>query len=162
MDITQVQNSDKSDFSKEQLCFIGWLAMPKSKRKPKTQKQLADQLGYDEDTLCDWKGLPGFEELHRQKIEQLAGEDDADIIEALKASARIRGKDGASDRKTYLQWRGWLVQKVAQTKPDGTELDAGHAQQQLESALLSLRERAGGVEVSNSSSSETSPTKPDL
>lgn len=43
-----------------QLKLIEWLATPKLDRKPKTQKQLAVEIGTDESTLSDWKKKSGF------------------------------------------------------------------------------------------------------
>lgn len=44
----------------DQLEFIKWLALPKSQRQPKTQKEFAKKINVDEGTLSDWKRLPGF------------------------------------------------------------------------------------------------------
>jgi hypothetical protein len=30
----------------------------------------------------------------------------------LITSAKLEGRDGAADRKLYLQWRNWLVEKT--------------------------------------------------
>jgi hypothetical protein len=40
--------------------FVLWIAMPKSLRNPKTQRELALRFGIGEDTLSDWKNLDGF------------------------------------------------------------------------------------------------------
>ena len=38
-----------------QITFATWLATPITERQPKTQTQLAEQLGVTEATLCNWK-----------------------------------------------------------------------------------------------------------
>ena len=40
--------------------FIEWIALPSKIRKPKTQKELANELGVDNATLSDWKKVEGF------------------------------------------------------------------------------------------------------
>ena len=41
-----------------QLLFAQWLATSAFSRQPKTQKDLAEQIGVSEGTLADWKALP--------------------------------------------------------------------------------------------------------
>jgi len=104
------QNSDISDFSPIQRKAINWLALPKSKRIPKTQKQLADKLGVHEDTVCLWKQQPLFRKAVQNRIEALATDHDADVINALVSNAKSGRQGSSSDRKLYLQWRNWLVE----------------------------------------------------
>ena len=40
--------------------FVEWLALPVKEREPKTQKELAEQLGLSEWTLSQWKLRDGF------------------------------------------------------------------------------------------------------
>ncbi len=40
--------------------FIEWIALPRTLRKPKTQKDFAMSIGVNQDTLSDWKKLPNF------------------------------------------------------------------------------------------------------
>lgn len=104
------QNSDKSDFNPKQLEVIAWLALPKSKRLPRTQKQLADKIAIDEDTICIWKQQPQFRKAVQNRIEENAIEHDAEVIRALVANATSSNQGSSSDRKLYLQWRNWLVE----------------------------------------------------
>lgn len=105
--------SKNVNFSAKQARFIQWLANPSANRTPNTQADLASELGVAEKTLVLWKSLPGFRKAVQEAIEELAGDDDAEIIEALKDSAKTKGREGSADRKLYLQWRGWLVEKKA-------------------------------------------------
>lgn len=105
------QNVNNVNFSAKQRDFINWLANPKSLREPKDQKSYCEKYNLTEETLSRWKKLPGFMEAVKAKIEEMAGDDDADIIQALKVSATIPGLKGSADRRTYLQWRKWLVEK---------------------------------------------------
>ena len=107
------QNSEKSDFSFKQKRFIAWLATPQAKRKPPTHEELAEKvLHVHKDTLTDWKKLPGFWKAVQAQIEEDAGDSDTEVIAALIATAKTEGRDGAADRKLYLQWRNWLVEKT--------------------------------------------------
>lgn len=105
------QNVKNVNFSQKQREFIDWLATPKSTRDPINQELYAEKYGLTDVTLSRWKKLPGFMDAVKAKIDELAGEDDAEIINALKESCLILGIKGAQDRRTYLQWRGLLVEK---------------------------------------------------
>jgi hypothetical protein len=49
-----------ANMNEKQCLFAIWLATPKKERRPETQKLLAYDLQVDEDTLTNWKSLPGF------------------------------------------------------------------------------------------------------
>lgn len=44
----------------ERLKFVEWLALPTTQRKPKTEAELARQLGVEPATLSDWKQNPNL------------------------------------------------------------------------------------------------------
>jgi len=48
------------ELSTEQRAFSKWLATPKYKRVPATQKELAAELGVADKTLKNWKQLPAI------------------------------------------------------------------------------------------------------
>lgn len=48
------------NLNEKQYFFAMWLATPKKDRQPNTQKLLAKDLQVDEDTLTNWKSIPGF------------------------------------------------------------------------------------------------------
>jgi len=49
-----------------------WLGMPEGSREPKTQEELAKQLGLHKDTLTDWKKLPEVQEIARNALQLMA------------------------------------------------------------------------------------------
>jgi hypothetical protein len=106
------------EFTATQRKVIEWLALPKSNRKPKTQIQLGAAIGVSDETISIWKRDPKFKQAVWALIEDLAGDDDADIIAAIKRNARRTGRDGVNDRKLYLQWRGQLVEKQEDVTKD--------------------------------------------
>jgi hypothetical protein len=57
-----------------QIRLAEWLATPIVERQPKTQKELAMQLGVSEATLCNWKQDPEIWE-YRDKLLRQAGKD---------------------------------------------------------------------------------------
>lgn len=57
-----------------QIQLAEWLATPDTERQPKTQKDLAIQLGVTEATLCNWKQNPELWE-YRDRLLRLAGKD---------------------------------------------------------------------------------------
>lgn len=113
------EEATNSGFSVKRLLLIDWLSTPKSKRKPKTLGQFADSIGFTDDTMRNWMREDGFQDAVKQAIqEKSCYEDDAEIIAALVKSAKSPSMRGAVDRKTYLQWRGLLVEKQ-EVKQDG-------------------------------------------
>lgn len=108
------------EFTATQRKVIEWLALPKSKRKPKTQIQLGALVGVSDETISLWKRDPKFKQAVWELIEDLAGDDDADIIASVKRNAQLSGREGVQDRRLYLQWRGQLVDKQELSGPGGT------------------------------------------
>lgn len=64
-----------------QIQFAEWLATPATERQPKTQIELAEQLGVVESTLCNWKRIPEVWD-YRDSILRQTGKDL--VPEALK------------------------------------------------------------------------------
>jgi hypothetical protein len=79
---------------------------------------LGAAIGVSDETISIWKRDPKFKQAVWALIEDLAGDDDADIIAAIKRNARRTGRDGVNDRKLYLQWRGQLVEKQEDVTKD--------------------------------------------
>lgn len=113
-----MEKLEESSFTDKQVKAIQWLALPKSKRKPKTQIQLADQLGVTDEAITKWKRDPKFKQAVWALIEDLAGDDDADIISEIKKNCKRPGRDGVNDRRLWLQWRGQLVEKQEDVTKD--------------------------------------------
>lgn len=75
----------------DQILFAEWLAMPTIERQPKTQKELAIQLGYEEHTLCCWKEIPELWDVRDSLVTSQAKELIPEAIQVLKD--RIKDKD---------------------------------------------------------------------
>lgn len=65
-----------------------WLALPKAARSPKTQRALAQQIGVCEDTLTDWKQLPGFRDATNALAREYVKDDIPDILFAIRRDAK--------------------------------------------------------------------------
>lgn len=67
-------NNELVTLKSAQISFVEWLATPIIERQPKTQKELALQLGVSEATLCNWKQNPEVWD-YRDKLLRQAGKD---------------------------------------------------------------------------------------
>lgn len=81
--------SDSSlEWSANQLAFQAWLATPSELREIKTQKELAEHLGLNENTLGRWKKLDGFYEAVNKIAMGVIKEYAVDILSALVKEAK--------------------------------------------------------------------------
>lgn len=81
----------------DQLTVQAWLALPSSARTPKTQQQLAKQLGHDPATLSDWKRIPGWHDaIYDLAMAHVLG----DLVPVLHAQV-VQAKKGSL---THAQW----------------------------------------------------------
>ena len=67
---------------------MAWLALPKAQRKPRTQRDLAKEIGVGEDTLSDWKKLPGFIDDVNALARELVKHDIADVLGVIRTRAK--------------------------------------------------------------------------
>lgn len=82
-------NSEKSEkWTKIQRQFMLFLALPKSARKPKTQRAFADQYGVSEDTLSIWKRLPNFADEVATLARELVKDDVPDVLGTIRQKAK--------------------------------------------------------------------------
>lgn len=86
--------------------FIKWYATPKHYRNPKTQKELAELIGVNQDTLTDWKRHPQFQLIVLRLVNQWVVERVPDVIGSLYDSAMADGKAG--EVRAFLQLAGIL------------------------------------------------------
>jgi hypothetical protein len=81
--------------------FVQWLATPSYNRKIKTQKEFADSIEMNQDTLTDWKKHPKLWELVHKQTSTWIKERIPDVIEGLYNNACSEGK--AKDVITFLR-----------------------------------------------------------
>ena len=98
-----------NNWSPEQYKFQAWLALPRRLRKPKTQKELADELGVHETTLSDWKRKTGFMAAVRVLAKDWAEDDLPEVLDALVKHAK---KGSSNHIAMFLKMSGLLVEKV--------------------------------------------------
>ena len=79
--------SEKVTFTVKQIRFIEWLAAAKADRRPKTQIDLAKEIGVNDKTLTRWKKLPGFRDAVTARARELLGDDLPQIYDALRKEA---------------------------------------------------------------------------
>lgn len=101
-------HSNKIDNSKlthvvEYEQFIAWVALPKSLKNPKTQAELAKQIGVGPDTLSEWKQRHGFWDRVNEQMKIWAKEKTPDVISILYE--KILKTGGASEIRIWLEWQ---------------------------------------------------------
>jgi len=72
--------------------FAQWLATPRQFREVKTQKEFAQSIGVNEDTLSDWKKKPELWNLFRKFLSNWIKERIPDAIGGLYSNACNEGK----------------------------------------------------------------------
>lgn len=74
-----------TNWTEEQKAFQEWLALPEDMRQPKTQLELAKEIGVTAETLSRWKNLPDFykgvEKVHIKRLQDRLGELYTALIE---------------------------------------------------------------------------------
>lgn len=91
----------------DHLRFQAWLALPSAARSPKSQKQLAAELGVHETTLCDWKRLPGW---HDAVYDLAMAEVRGELAPVLHAQIR-------EAKKGSLPHAQWLFEVAGKWSP---------------------------------------------
>lgn len=80
--------TESKKWTVEQQRFIAWLALPRAQRTPKLQRELARVIGVGEDTLSDWKKLPGFIDEVNLLARELVKYDVAEVLGVIRREAR--------------------------------------------------------------------------
>ncbi len=75
-------------WSKKQRAFMLFLALPKSERPHKTQRDFADSIDTNEVTLSNWKRLPNFADEVAQLSRDLVVDDVPDVLAAIRDHAK--------------------------------------------------------------------------
>jgi hypothetical protein len=94
------QSSSSVKKDAERLEFVERLSLPSSARNPKTQRELAKQLGVDAATLSDWKRFPDLWEQVRKRVDERVKEDHADVVSAVVEAAK---GGNVQAQKLYLE-----------------------------------------------------------
>jgi hypothetical protein len=82
------ETNKTNSWTPEQQRLILWLALPRAERRPKTQKQLAQELAMHEVTLSDWKRLPGFADAVNQLAKAYVKDDVPDVLGVIRKKAK--------------------------------------------------------------------------
>jgi len=80
--------------------FVQWIALPKSLRSPKTQRELAKKFGVGEDTLSEWKNREDFWNEVEKKRKSWGKERTPNVLMGLYTRA-IKSGDPQSVRLWY-------------------------------------------------------------
>jgi hypothetical protein len=99
---SNAQEDEKLRHFDEYHQFVAWIGLPVSLRIPKTQKELAKNLGVGEDTLSEWKQRDGFFKAVEKKRKEWGQERTPEVIHALYK--RIMKYGGATETKLWLQY----------------------------------------------------------
>ena len=68
----------------QQLVFAEWLAVPTTERQPRSQKELAKQLGVSQQSLCQWKEIPELWDVRDSLVTSAAKDLIPEAIKVLK------------------------------------------------------------------------------
>jgi hypothetical protein len=95
--------------------FIEWIALPRTLRKPKTQKEFAKSIGVNQDTLSDWKKLPNFWKEVNLYHRLYFRSQTADVLNGLLQTAKT-GR--AAEVKLFLEYfEGYYGKELTLTEP---------------------------------------------
>lgn len=132
-----------SAWTQQQVYVQQWMALPPRSRKPRTQRQLAAELGIHERTISDWKAIPGFRDAVTAYAQQWLHDDLAEVYRSLAA----RAKAGSyMHQRLFFELLGLLVHRAeirSQSRVEHVDYSAFSTDQIRE--LLTLVE-AGLVE----------------
>lgn len=129
--------------------FVAWASMPKDRRIPRTQDELArEYLGLNSDRqIAEWrKKYPMIDTMIANLQADELLEDRADVFYALKYMAKQLDYKSAKDRDTYLTMTGDLVKTSkleAALKRQGISQDdlKGMTNAELDALAFNLKQR---------------------
>jgi hypothetical protein len=129
--------------------FVAWASMPKDRRVPRTQDELArSYLGLNSDRqIAEWrKKYPMIDTMIANLQADELLEDRADVFYALKYMAKQLDYKGGKDRDTYLTMTGDLVKTSkleAALKRNGVSADdlKGMTNAELDALAFSLKQK---------------------
>lgn len=89
--------------------FAEWLATPRQFREQETQKDFAQSIRVNEDTLTDWKKRPEFWNFFQGFLSSWIKERIPDVIGGLYSNACNEGT--AKEVETFLRLGGMAINK---------------------------------------------------
>ena len=103
--------------------FIEWLSQPPALRKPRTQIELAEELGIQRETLSRWKQDPEIKNAVANNTVQLLDADDlAAIMYSMKEKAKAGNVQAAKLLLEMSGMRDRLLAAEVEEEEDLTEL----------------------------------------
>lgn len=121
--ITTIPNPNQSDSVRvianiqrvpEFMRFAKWCGTPRRLRQPSTQKELAEEIGVNQDTLTDWKNHPDFWPLVKDTVVRWMREKVPDVLGGLYEKAANRGS--AKEVEFFLRLAGMDMDKGKRNK----------------------------------------------
>lgn len=96
--------------------FASWLVLPPSQRQPRTQQELAKELGVADSTLSEWRRLPLIQAVTKDWRDAYAAHF-SEIVDAMMRRARAGNVPAA---RLLAEILGQLAPtKIEQTNVDG-------------------------------------------
>jgi DNA-binding transcriptional MerR regulator len=120
-----------------QIEYLEWLVTPSSERVPRTQQEMARQLGADPKTLRRWEKKPSFKKEWDRRVTEIQGSPERTqrLLDSLYAKA-LGGDNRAA--QLYLQATNRLV--VA-PPPSQTTNASELSDEELDKLLANLAQR---------------------
>jgi len=106
----------EEELREKRIKFGLWLATPDSARNPKTQYELANQLGVAPETVARWREHPTVIEIKSNAVGYMMNDVLWDVVKKTKEAA-ISGN--AQDRRLFFQLSGYL-DKEKRKEPQNT------------------------------------------
>jgi len=95
----------EEELREKRIKFALWLATPDSARNPKTQYELANQLGVAPETVARWRDHPTVIEIKSNAVGYMMNDVLWDVVKKTKEAALV---GTAQDRRLYFQLGGYL------------------------------------------------------
>lgn len=95
----------EEELREKRIKFALWLATPDSARNPKTQYELAEQLGVAPETVARWRDHPTVIEIKSNAVGYMMNDVLWDVVKKTKEAALV---GTAQDRRLYFQLGGYL------------------------------------------------------
>lgn len=88
--------------------YIDWYTMPSQERNPKTKKDLALELGVEQDTLTRWSHMKGFFDEVQGNLKSWYLAEASDVLRSMTLSAKT---GNPKNIRTYLEYIVGFAQK---------------------------------------------------